>query len=219
MLSSLRDRLRQAVSQIPFAFPPALEILEEDGFLLTRLLEGFARRFELSEETLSCVGFVFELVRTTLTVHARVSREHATGEEKFFENDKLAILAGDDLFTRALAEIPKIGNPALEAKVHLSITEACRAHLLDSLGNASEAGPILAGVLMVPALVRNGETRANSADLSTMAEVARTYAARNGGEVGGGEWLTPFFSKNISPFAKEILEVFKKEALHGTPLR
>ena len=50
-----------------------------------------------------------------------------------------------------------------------------------------------------------------------MAEVARAFAVQNGADAG--EWLTPFFSKNISPFAKEILEVFKKEALHGTPLR
>ncbi|MBL8992290.1 MAG: hypothetical protein JNM63_03065, partial [Spirochaetia bacterium] len=213
----LRERLRQAVSQIPFAFPPALEILEEDDFFLSRLLEGFARRFDLSEEALSGAAFVFELVRTTLTVHARVSRESSAGQEKFFENDKLAILAGDDLFTRALAEIPKIGNPALEANIHLSITDACRSHLLHSLGDGSEAGPILAGVLMAPALLRNGELRPNSADFLTMREVAAAFGAKNSFEMEKGEWLTPFFSKNISPFAKQILEVFKKEALQGTP--
>lgn len=217
MLSPLRERLRQAVSQIPFAFPPALEVLEEDDFFLSRLLEGFARRFGLSEETLSGAAFVFELVRTTLTVHARVSRERSEGREKFFENDKLAILAGDDLFTRALAEIPKIGNPALEAAIHLAITDACRAHLMTSLGSHSETRPILKGVLMVPALVRSGGA-VNPADLETVEELAKAFEAKKGAMGEGSkidEWLYPFFSKNISPFAKEILEVFGKEVRHS----
>lgn len=212
MLSPLRERLRQAVSQIPFAFPPALEILEEDDLFLSRLLENFSQKFGLSKDALSCTAFVLELVRTTLTVHARVSRERSGESGKFFENDKLAILAGDDLFTRALAEIPKIGNSALEKTIHLAITEACRSHLLDSLGSPSEPGPILTGVLMAPTLLRGGESRQNAADRSVMNEVAKTFYAKKAGKSESGNWLTPFFSKNISPFAKEILEIFQKEA-------
>ncbi len=216
MLSHIRSRLRSEVAGIPFSFPPAGEILEEDGLFFSRLLSGFSAGFDLPAEKITRMAVVFELVRTTLEVHSRVSREKKI-QERFFENDKLAILAGDDLFTRALAEIPELNAVELQKEVHRRIREACRHRLLLSLGEKIWAAPLLLSVLLSPYFAVGKRPR----DLKLLGRVSVEYAKNHfASPLPAGEisWLTRIRAQKMHPETERTLEIFQKELQRPLPL-
>ena len=126
MSSAVSNSVEKILRQLPISIDTA--VISSHHLPLYALLKDIVAFYGLDKVRLNTLGTILELVRATLELHRHV----ADGAERDL-NNKLSILSGDFLFSRALILIAKLDKPQMEQLIFKSITLSVRGDLLIAL--------------------------------------------------------------------------------------